>query len=142
MMCDARLFTSVVKPDFTEHKSAVCVKRDNGIARVYFDDRSYSFLPDHQSLLQSSLDLHTSRTLLSTQLPVQYVSTVTKKYVQFDASVDSPSERGLLLYCFKFQLLRDLKYHKTQHLHDNILFGKLFSKFSFYVLFHKPIPPY
>jgi len=50
MMCDAHLFTSVVKPDFTEHKSAVCVKRVNDIARVCFVDRSYSFFPDHQSL--------------------------------------------------------------------------------------------
>ena len=100
MMCDARLFTSVVKPDFTQHKSADCVKRDNGIARVYFVDGGYAFLPDLQSLRQSSLDLHTSRTLLSIQLHVQYVSTVTKKYVQFDASVDPPSERGLLVYYF------------------------------------------
>jgi len=37
----------------------------------------------------------------------------TKKYVQFDTSVDPPSEMGLLLYYFKFHLLRDVKYHKT-----------------------------
>jgi len=38
MMCDARLFTSVVKPCFTEHKSAVCAKQVNDIARVCFVD--------------------------------------------------------------------------------------------------------
>jgi len=57
MMCSARLFTRVVKPDFTEHRSAVCAWRPNVIARVYFVDRSYSFLPDHQALRLSSLDL-------------------------------------------------------------------------------------
>jgi len=48
----------------------------------------------------------------------------TKKYVQFNTSADSSSERGLLLYYFKFRLLRDIKYHKTYHLYDNVLFGK------------------
>jgi len=47
-MCSARLFTAVVTPDFTERRSAVCAKRANVIARVYFVDRSYFFLPDHQ----------------------------------------------------------------------------------------------
>jgi len=49
-MYSARLFTRVVKPDFTEPRIAVCTKRANVIARVYFVERSYTFLPDHQSL--------------------------------------------------------------------------------------------
>jgi len=62
----------------------------------------------------------------------------TKKYVQFYVSVDPPSEMGLLLYYFKFLLLRDLKYHTcmtTYCLVNN------FINFHF-VLFHKPISPY